>query len=236
MDRSEMGREAEIPRAKTASGAEGKGLADESFVGTGGSASRKEEHGAVALQREQSEQAEPVPNPSPAASTAETVTVQAEDRTLSASAPSLSTLENAQLEAKIEPPPNPPPLRKSKAGGLFAARLTGSIHLPSGLPAVSEASAGHLMLAIDQAGALFLSDDSGSTWEPVTQQWTGRAVAVRRQATGGGNPATAPAAEAQTAGNTAGTGTAPGPAAIFEILNDQSQVWASADGKVWTAK
>jgi hypothetical protein len=236
MDRSEMARQAEIPRAKTAPGAEGNGLAGESFDGTGGSASRKEEHGAVALQREESEQAEPVPSPSPAGSATETVTVQAEDRTLSTSTPSLSAVENTQLEMKAEPPPNPPPLRKSKAGGLFAARLTGLIHLPSGLPAVSEASAGHLMLAIDQAGALFLSDDSGSTWEPVTQQWTGRAVAVRRQATGSGNAATAPAAEAETAGNTAGTGTAPGPAAIFEILNDQSQVWASADGKVWTAK
>ena len=235
-DRSEMARKAEIPRARTASGAEGKGLGDESFVATGGSASRKEEDGAVAMQRGQSGQAEPAPSPSPAASAAETVTVQAEDMTLSANTSSLSAEENAQLEAKAEPPPNPPPLRKSKAGGLFAARLTGSIHLPSGLPALSIASAGRLMLAIDQAGALFLSEDQGGTWEPVIKQWAGRAVTVRRHATGSGNAGTTPAAEAETAGNTAGAGTAPRPAAVFEILNDQSQVWASADGKVWTTK
>ena len=57
-------------------------------------------------------------------------------------------------------------------------------HLPSGLPAVSIAAAGHVMLAIDNAGTLFLRDDSGSAWEPVTKQWTGRAVTVRRQAPG----------------------------------------------------
>jgi hypothetical protein len=236
MDRSEMAREAEIPRKKTAPGAEGMGLASESFVATGGSASRKEEDGAVAMQREQSGQAEAAPNPSPAASTTETVTVQAEDRTLSTSTSSLSAVENMQLERKVEPEQKLSTPRKLKSGGLVAALMAHSFHLPSGLPAVSEASAGHLMVAIDQAGTLFLSEDSGSTWEPVTQQWTGRAVAVRRQATGSGNAATAPAAEAETAGNTAGTGTAPRPAAIFEILNDQSQVWVSADGKVWAVK
>jgi biopolymer transport protein ExbD len=51
--------------------------------------------------------------------------------------------------------------------------------LPSGLTAVSSATAQHLVLEIDQAGTLFLSKDSGVNWEQVSRQWTGRAVEVR---------------------------------------------------------
>jgi hypothetical protein len=238
MDRTEMAHEAEILHEEPASapGTEAKGLAGESVPGTGGSAFFKQEPGEVASQPEQSRRAEAARSGVPAGSTTETVTVQAEDRTLRTSTPSLSPVANAQLEPKVEPVKNLPTPRKSKAGGLFAARMAHSFHLPSGLPAVSIASAGHLMLAVDQAGALFLSEDQGGTWEPVLKQWTGRAVAVRRQAAGSGNAETAPAAEAETPGNAAGTATAPQPAAAFEILNDQSQVWASADGKIWIAK
>jgi hypothetical protein len=93
---------------------------------------------------------------------------------------------------------------------------TKTIYLPSGLRVESMAAAGPRMLTIDTAGALFLSEDSGDTWEHVTPQWTGRAVKVRRQMAGSGMEAV--------------------PTKFFELLNDQSQIWLSTDGKTWIAK
>ena len=113
----------------------------------------------------------------------------------------------------------------------FSSRAHG-IHLPSGKTAVSIASAGHLMLAIDERGALFLSEDSGETWDKVERQWTGRAIAVRRHSdrsdTGGAVPApdTAPV----------DSGAVSHSDTVFELVNDQSQVWISVDGKIWTTK
>ncbi len=126
---------------------------------------------------------------------------------------------------------------KLSSGAFSAADMVHPIHLPSGLPAVSIAAAGHVMLAIDNAGTLFLRDDSGSAWEPVTKQWTGRAVTVRRQAPGSVSTEAAPAAEAETAGSApANTSAAPPPATVFEILNDRGLAWVSTDGKNWIAQ
>jgi len=93
-----------------------------------------------------------------------------------------------------------------------ALRATGNLKLPSGLAAVSTATAPHLILEIDLAGALFLSSDSGLHWQQVASQWTGRATEVRVQE-----------------GSTASAGE-------FELKNDSGSIWVSADGKSWTAK
>ncbi|MGO8757524.1 MAG: zf-HC2 domain-containing protein [Terracidiphilus sp.] len=111
-----------------------------------------------------------------------------------------------------------------------------AVHLPSKLPAASVATAGRVLVAIDKDGALFVSEDSGATWEPVVKQWTGRAVTVRRRVASGGNPETAPEAKSPGPESEAGTGATPSPAVTFEILNDQGFVWASADGKSWIAE
>ncbi|MGB9407944.1 MAG: zf-HC2 domain-containing protein [Terracidiphilus sp.] len=96
--------------------------------------------------------------------------------------------------------------------GLAAAHKENPPKLPSGLAALSTATAGHLKLEIDLAGALFLSNDSGQHWEQVARQWTGRAIEVRVQS-----------------GNTV-------PAGEFELKNDGGSLWVSADGKTWTAQ
>jgi hypothetical protein len=90
--------------------------------------------------------------------------------------------------------------------------------LPSGLPAVSTASARGLTVTVDGAGALFVREDAGSGWESVTKQWSGRAVAVRLQVSAAG----------AIASSSAG--------AVFEIVNDQGKVWVSADGRNWKSK
>lgn len=91
----------------------------------------------------------------------------------------------------------------------------GGIKLPSSLAAVSTANAGHRTLAIDLAGALFLSEDSGERWEPVVRQWTGHAVEVRVLPGFNGNTS---------------------PAGNFELKNDGGSIWVSADGRTWKAQ
>lgn len=105
-----------------------------------------------------------------------------------------------------------------------------AIHLPGGRPAVSIASADHRTLAIDDAGALFVREDSEGTWNKVKRQWTGHATIVRRQAPESRTPAASPAPA------TPGSSAVSHPATVFELVNDQSQVWISLDGRIWTAQ
>ena len=73
-------------------------------------------------------------------------------------------------------------------------------------------------MAVDGAGGVFVSGDAGSHWESVAKQWSGRAVGVRLQTPEAGESTT------YSAG------------AVFEIVNDQGQVWVSTDGRYWKAK
>jgi hypothetical protein len=95
------------------------------------------------------------------------------------------------------------------------ARKANPPKLPSGLAVVSTAIAQNLVLVIDQTGALFLSGDSGQHWEQVARQWTGRAIEVRAKTGLSSNAA---------------------PAGGFELKNEAGSIWASVDGKTWTAQ
>jgi hypothetical protein len=106
-----------------------------------------------------------------------------------------------------------------KKSGTFAVYTAKPTELPSGLPALSGAAAQRSMLAVDSAGGVYLSEGSGIHWESVAKQWTGRAVSVRVQ----------PRLDEYH-------GAAPLPAAVFEIVNDQGQVWVSTGGRIWKAK
>ncbi|MFY9854639.1 MAG: hypothetical protein WAK26_12260 [Terracidiphilus sp.] len=94
--------------------------------------------------------------------------------------------------------------------GSAASRNANQPTLPGGLAAISTATVRERTLAIDSAGALFLSEDGGKQWEPVAQQWTGRVVALRIQASAGG--------------------------AVFQLTNAAGFSWTSADGKTWTVQ
>jgi hypothetical protein len=104
---------------------------------------------------------------------------------------------------------------QQKLTGLTASRKAYPPALPSGRAAVSTAIAQNLILEIDLDGALFFSSDSGEHWEQVTRQWTGRAIEVRTKAGLSGNAA---------------------PSGGFELKNEAGLIWASADGKTWTAQ
>lgn len=101
-----------------------------------------------------------------------------------------------------------------------AAREATIAPLPSGLPVVSTVTAQDRTLAIDQAGAVFLSQDSGEHWEAVARQWTGRAVSVSLARPVSGGPSS--------------SGTAA--AAVFELVNNKNQIWVSTDGMSWKAQ
>jgi hypothetical protein len=115
-------------------------------------------------------------------------------------------------------------------------RAPNRVHLPSGLGAISIAHEGPRVLAIDNAGALFLSEDSGSDWDPVTTQWTGRAVLVRKKMELDSAAAVPQADKSKVAGDSGSSGAMSETDTVFELLNDQSQLWLSTDGKIWTAK
>jgi hypothetical protein len=104
---------------------------------------------------------------------------------------------------------------QQQLAGSAASLKANRPNLPSGLAAVSRATAQNLMLEIDQAGTLFLSDDYGMHWVPVSQQWTGRAIEVRTIT--------------DLSGSTA-------PAKGFELKNESGSTWVSTDGKTWTAQ
>jgi hypothetical protein len=104
-------------------------------------------------------------------------------------------------------------------GALFSPQTA---KLPSGLAAISSATAQRRRLALDAAGALFVSEDAGTTWKSVAQQWTGHAVLVRVQPAPAGNAAVQPNANAS--------------AGAFELVTESNLVWLSVDGKNWKAQ
>ncbi len=112
---------------------------------------------------------------------------------------------------------------------VFAPRLTPPAPLPSGLARVSTASIGRRMVAIDSAGAVFLSLDGGAHWEPVARQWSGQAVSVRVRISSAA-PQSAPESSSLAA---------PQPAALqsdFVVENDKGEAWTSSDGRTWAPK
>jgi hypothetical protein len=152
-----------------------------------------------------------------------------------ANAASSATVINGQLEVRAEPSTSLAAKKQFAIGSALSARMKIPFRLPSGLTVVSTVASGHRTLAIDQAGALFLSEDSAGSWERVSRQWTGRAVTVRIRAAAPVSPRGALAA-GQFGVNPANNGPAPSPAPIFEILNDKSQLWFSTDGRIWLPK
>jgi hypothetical protein len=118
-------------------------------------------------------------------------------------------------------------------------RMPDTTILPGGQIAVSTATARKRTLAIDPAGALFLSEDSGRHWESVVRQWTGRAVEVRVKPVRNLPLAASASGEAAWHGTSQPVSGKPAPAsppaAVFEIVNDSGQTWSSADGKTWKA-
>ena len=125
------------------------------------------------------------------------------------------------LQAAVAPAPMAKSARRESkvvvASTVFQSSQAG---LPSGLRAISIAKLEKSILVVDEVGNVFLSGDGGVHWDSIGRQWNGKAVAVRT----GPESKNAPA------------GSAGSQESGFELVNDQGQVWVSADGRTWKTK
>jgi hypothetical protein len=119
------------------------------------------------------------------------------------------------------------PSSDSTQADLEAARTALHATLLGGSTAISTASAQHLLLAVDAGGSLFLSNDAGKTWQPVLQQWTGKATLVRSLPRPQPTPSDGAAAKPGAAASPLA------PPALFELTASDGSLWTSADGKSW---
>jgi hypothetical protein len=126
--------------------------------------------------------------------------------------------------------------RQSLMAGIPSIHLTKTTALPSGLPAVSTAISRHCVLAIDQAGELFQSEDFGGHWAHVDRQWTGRAVTVHLRSNKENKAADPTGAGVEQSESASGAEVISLSAATFELVNEDGKVWVSRDGKTWKLK
>jgi outer membrane biosynthesis protein TonB len=120
-------------------------------------------------------------------SVSETVEVAAAASTLQTSSAQVSTQSRRQL--KVPPEPRP---------------------LPSRLPTEIMVTRDKVVLAVDSAGTLFFSGNSGKGWKAVKSQWRGKIVSL-----------VAPPEPSQ------------GSSAVFKITTDAGFDWLSRDGRRW---
>ena len=142
--------------------------------------------------------------------------------------------------------PPQPELAPQPLNGFAAMHLAKRAKLPSGLGAVSSAALLNRLLAVDSAGAVFLSQDAGKHWEAVGVQWRGKAIQVQAPPQGLNRSGAADAASSEQspapplpppAGATQDADKAnavpPIPAMLFRLVTDRRQTWVSTDGEVW---
>jgi hypothetical protein len=145
-------------------------------------------------------------------------------------------------------------LTPETTNGFAMMRLARRARLPSGLNAVSSAAMLNRLVALDSAGAVFLSADGGKHWETVAAQWSGKAIQVQAPPdrryllntavaakpseslslsepapveTGQNEdvqPASPPVLKSKAG---------PAPPMLFKLVTDRHQTWVSTDGKLW---
>lgn len=133
-----------------------------------------------------------------------------------------TTVATPMMQAEVAHAPARSIATANRVGGELAVFAAKQTELPSGLAAVSTATVQHKVLAVDKAGAVFLSTDAGAHWDAIDRRWTGKAVEVRTQM------------DVNTKAESA-VGEEPSQI-VFELVNDQGEVWVSTDGRSWKAR
>ena len=149
-----------------------------------------------------------------------------------------------------------PTLAKRKA---LATQIPPATPLPSKLPATSTVTALNHTLAIDSAGALFLSTDAGRHWTSIHPQWQGKAQTLSltaatnlRYAAAKKSPTPTDKREVTPDNNASATiitgaaldalasdaaAAAPAPTLptqpTFQLTTDTGTTWLSNDGLIW---
>jgi hypothetical protein len=210
------------------------GVSGQGFIAQEASAQSKPEPAAAAWQQQQLHAVDAVSSRAAAAKATKARMASTAERA-QASRGLAAASSAPQFALKYPSPVRFDSAMQQSTAGTLALGKTQVFTLPSGLASVSTAAALHRALAIDRAGTLFLSEDSGSHWQTVARQWAGRAVEVRAK-----QPLNANAGAVTSATNvehrSGSTASPMPPATVFEIVNDSGLIWASADGKSWTEK
>jgi hypothetical protein len=148
---------------------------------------------------------------------------------------------------------NGAPLQKQAFSALADATARKILYtkLPNGLTAVSTAAVftaatQHRLVALDTAGTLFRSEDEGTTWQPISIQWTGRPLQVRTlQMSASPTPASpGPASPRSDSGASSSLVSCPtcastsifSPEVKFELITDAVSTFTSTDGLTWSPK
>jgi hypothetical protein len=118
---------------------------------------------------------------------AESVTVEAASPTIQTESPEI--VGKSRRRQAVPPEPRP---------------------LPSGLPATTTVTRGKVMLAVDSAGTLFFSGNTGKNWKAVKPFWSGKVIDLA-------SPAEPP--QPSTVG--------------FQLTTDSDSIWLSKDGRHW---
>lgn len=157
----------------------------------------------------------------------DSVNKPATSQTQTAGASQTISVEAAPAPVPVSPAPSAAPVMAAAQvqaqsivlSGKEPSKLKAAIaKLPGGRAVRSEAAAGSGMVAVDETGSVFLSDDAGRHWQVVNAPWEGRAVGVKLQQ---GASARGSLLEEQDPPR-------------FELTTDKPETWVSADGKQWT--
>lgn len=95
--------------------------------------------------------------------------------------------------------------------------------LPSGLPAATIVARKRQMLALDQAGALFLSRNAGKHWKKIKPAWPGAIAQLGLAAQAGSTDLQSREAAEKTA-------------PLFQITTTTGAVWLSGNGVHWRSR
>ena len=116
------------------------------------------------------------------------------------------------------------------------AQTCSPVKSPSQAQIISLAADAGTVMAVDAKGALFVSHNEGKHWKKSHAHWQGRAMIVTLVSSAIVSPATNRAAVAASPAPPA-PGSPPDQLQIFQLQNDQGQVWLSSDeGKTWHLK
>jgi hypothetical protein len=177
---------------------------------------------------------------------ADTITVNAaSDQTLTLQTTNATTIDTATVESL------PLAGRNTTNYAALTPGIVPPIKLPSKKPVASRLNAGVRILALDNAGALFLTTDNGKHWRSIAPQWSGKAVQLSFAPSPTRLYLAQPAQnQTQNSSNQTngylnnGTGSqnaAPQqqsqqtiiPTVGFQLITNTGAVWLSTDGLTW---
>ena len=162
------------------------------------------------------------------------------------------TIESSNATVNVDAESIQAPPLSGRAVQNYAALTPGIVpplKLPSKKPFASQLSAGSRILALDTAGALFLTTDSGRHWRSIAPQWSGKAVQLSFAPSPARLYLNQPSqnqtqnSSSQTNSYINGASAAPQqsqqspiPTAGFELTTSTGTVWISTDGLTWNPR